>query len=378
LLPNTQELSDLLGMVYDAADRPPLWGTFTETLARRTKSTSAALLVQVFDHNSYSLSNSWQVPEEFVRSYQAYYHSLDVWADVVFLKKPSGYVCTSQSLCPLPQMRKTEFYNDGLVQGCIEHGMFSLTENSKSCLSSVCLYRDKSEAEFTDSESHILQFLAPHLQRAFKLHLCFSELKARSTDMEATLDTLATGMILLGQRGEIVLMNRSARTIVAQHNGLLATRSGLQAEQHVQTSALMRTIRQAARTSNGKGSSAGGTVLVSRRDGPPLEIQVSPIHTSIGETSRKVAAVVFITDPRQHQRPAQEMLRALYKLTPAECRIALLMSEGHSPREIADMTGVTTHTVRSQVKSIFSKTGVRRQGELIRLLLTNTRTTRLP
>ena len=374
MLPSAQELSDLLGMVYDAADRPSLWGPFTETLARRTKSTSAALLVQVFDQNSYSLSNSWQVPEEFVRSYQAYYHRMDVWADVVFLKKPSGFVCTSQSLCSLARLKTTEFYNDGLVPGGIEHGMFALTENSKSCLSSVCLYRDKSRTEFTASESHILEFLAPHLQRAFKLHLWFSKLKAHSAGVEAALDTLQTGMILLGPRGEIVLMNRSARTLIEEHNGLLATRAGLQAEQRVETSALMRKIQDAVRTSKGKGSSAGGTVLVSRRNERPLEIQISPIHTSIGETSPKVAAVAFVKDPRKHQRPEVEMLRALYQLTPAECRIALLMSDGHSPRHIAETTGVSTNTVRSQVKSIFSKTGVSRQGELIRLLLTNTRT----
>ena len=59
----------------------------------------------------------------------------------------------------------------------------------------------------------------------------------------------------------------------------------------------------------------------------------------------------------------------LYGLTPAECRVALLLSDGRAPQEIAKMVGVTQNTVRSQIKSIFSKTGVRRQGELIQLLL---------
>jgi len=58
-----------------------------------------------------------------------------------------------------------------------------------------------------------------------------------------------------------------------------------------------------------------------------------------------------------------------YGLTPAECRVALLLGDGHAPRKIAEMVGVTDNTVRSQIKSIFSKTGVKRQGELIRLLL---------
>lgn len=61
----------------------------------------------------------------------------------------------------------------------------------------------------------------------------------------------------------------------------------------------------------------------------------------------------------------------LYGLTPAQCRVALLLSDGHAPRKIASMVGVTDNTVHSQIKSIFSKTGVKRQGELIRLLVGN-------
>jgi DNA-binding CsgD family transcriptional regulator len=33
------------------------------------------------------------------------------------------------------------------------------------------------------------------------------------------------------------------------------------------------------------------------------------------------------------------------------------------PRKIAEMVGVTDNTVRSQIKSIYSKTGVKRQGK---------------
>jgi DNA-binding CsgD family transcriptional regulator len=81
--------------------------------------------------------------------------------------------------------------------------------------------------------------------------------------------------------------------------------------------------------------------------------------------------VAFVHDPLRSQRPPQEVLRTLYGLTPAECRVALLLADGHAPRKIADMVGVTDNTVRSQIKSIFAKTGVKRQAELIRLLLNN-------
>jgi DNA-binding CsgD family transcriptional regulator len=82
-----------------------------------------------------------------------------------------------------------------------------------------------------------------------------------------------------------------------------------------------------------------------------------------------VTAVAFINDPFQTRRPTKEVLHMVYGLTPAECRVALLLSDGRAPQEIAKMVGVTQNTVRSQIKSIFSKTGDGRQGELIQLLL---------
>jgi hypothetical protein len=48
----------------------------------------------------------------------------------------------------------------------------------------------------------------------------------------------------------------------------------------------------------------------------------------------------------------------------------LLLGVGHALRQIANAVGVTENTVRSQIKSVFSKAGVKRQSELIWLLLT--------
>ncbi len=182
------------------------------------------------------------------------------------------------------------------------------------------------------------------------------------------MDRHPTGIVFLGTDGQVVLMNRAASAFVSERDGLLANRDGLRAERAAESALLQKAIQQAASTSNGNGLSAGGTVLVSRRARSPLQIVVSPLRNS-AIASQAVAAIAFVTDPLQRQRPTQDVLRARFGLTPAECRVALLSSDGHAPRKIANMIGVTDHTVRSQIKSIFSKTGVKRQGELIRLLL---------
>jgi DNA-binding CsgD family transcriptional regulator len=268
-------------------------------------------------------------------------------------------------------MRIKEIYNDFLAPDGVEHGMFGLLERSKSRFATISLYRNQSRSEFGPEDLNILQFLVPHLKRSFMMHSQFSELRSRTDVLETALDMLPTGVIFLGPNGEIVLMNRSATSTVAERDGLLSTREGLRAEQPPESSLLAKTILEAVSTANGIGLSTRGMVQISRRARPALQIVISPILNKAIDTSKSIAAVAFITDPLQRERPAQDILRTLFGLTPAECRVALLLADGHSPREIAQTIGVSFETVRSQIKSIFSKTNVKRQGELIRLLLSN-------
>ncbi len=62
-------------------------------------------------------------------------------------------------------------------------------------------------------------------------------------------------------------------------------------------------------------------------------------------------------------------MRRLYSLTGAEAELVKLLVEGASIRQAAERRGVATATARSQLKSVFSKTGTKRQGELVQLVL---------
>lgn len=64
-----------------------------------------------------------------------------------------------------------------------------------------------------------------------------------------------------------------------------------------------------------------------------------------------------------------ETLAVLYGLTPAERRVLRELAQERSPIQIAEVTGVSIRTVRSQLSSIFSKTGARSQRDLLALAL---------
>jgi len=61
-------------------------------------------------------------------------------------------------------------------------------------------------------------------------------------------------------------------------------------------------------------------------------------------------------------------LAELFGLSPAEARVAAAMMTGKSLSDIATSSGLQITTVRTQLRSILKKVGVRRQFDLVRML----------
>jgi DNA-binding CsgD family transcriptional regulator len=49
--------------------------------------------------------------------------------------------------------------------------------------------------------------------------------------------------------------------------------------------------------------------------------------------------------------------------------VAILLARGLSLAEVAKAQNISPHTARAQLKSIFAKTGVSRQAELVRMII---------
>ena len=95
-----------------------------------------------------------------------------------------------------------------------------------------------------------------------------------------------------------------------------------------------------------------------------------PLHVRTEALSeRGPIAAIFVTDPEIPLDSNEQHLRELYALTAGEARLASWLLQGKSVEEAAAAMGITVNTARAYLKRIYNKTGVRRQPELVRLLL---------
>ena len=99
---------------------------------------------------------------------------------------------------------------------------------------------------------------------------------------------------------------------------------------------------------------------------PSLPERLRQINQSQDPKIReRVRSLVRALDARAAERATR--LERAYGLTPAETRVALHLADGGTVAGYAEAGGLSVGTVRSQLKSIFAKTGARRQSDLVRI-----------
>jgi len=169
-----------------------------------------------------------------------------------------------------------------------------------------------------------------------------------------------------------VVVNRSAEQIAARCDGFILG----DAEPHATDARENRVLRQHLNQAIAIGASVGRgpshVMSISRPSGwRAYPVIIAPLLAPpTGRGGGDAVAAIFIGDPEASQITTAEFLRTLYALTHAEAELVALLARGRSLEEAAVERGVTLNTVRSQLKQVFAKTDTKRQGQLIRLVLT--------
>jgi DNA-binding CsgD family transcriptional regulator len=371
MLPSNNALSKLLDNLYDAAGQTSLWPRFLKQVSHAAGGASAALILHNPMQGEHTVSLHSGFDANALRLYGEYYGERDIWMQKAYPRTYAGWLSTSEQVCPAGEFFRSEVYNDFLKSIGVAHAMWATVDGPQAGrTNNLGIYRDRKEGPFAPDDLDLLRFLLPHMKRAFRLHFQFADLRRRSNDLQTALDHANTGIILLGAAGKVVVANRAAERLLRERDSLHVMDGTLRAGNTCESTRLQALVSQAQATSAGKGLNAGGAMLVSRRARSPISVLVTPVAVAaFCVVSKGIRAVVFVQDPAQRVRPAKEILHAMFGLTPAECRVALLLGDGMSLSEIAQTLTVSPNTLKSHLASVYRKTNTSRQGQLVRLLM---------
>ncbi|MCY1413658.1 hypothetical protein D9M71_290940 [compost metagenome] len=206
----------------------------------------------------------------------------------------------------------------------------------------------------------MLKRLGPHLLQASRMFERVSDMRVELDKRNLLLDRHSTPLWLLDSDSRVLYCNLAAQQRMSQR-GAPFYENFQRLHSRQQNARLQALIRQACEH---KGKRQAGWL---RLDGePPREVLVTPIpaEASFNLQFQKPLALLALLEQAQ----PGPLLAELFGLTPAERRLGELLSLGLTPEQSADRLGVSINTVRSQLRSLFRKTGTERQVELVGLI----------
>jgi DNA-binding CsgD family transcriptional regulator len=368
---NESLVLDLVGLIYESASEPSVWPKFLERYSDAVRCTATSLLLYDTDRRAGNIAAAVGFDPVDLRRYNDYYVGVDAWGAHAGQRIVAGAVLPGESLCPSCVLERSEFYADFLRPMDAFHEFYGIVALDGSTASVISSIGPRRRGPFQDEELALLKTLMPHLQRALALHRRLGSLQSSAQSAVTVLDQLPYGVVVLSADGCVTLLNRCARTIIDQRDGLTVRQRELRSCNGNSNKRLQVLIHGAAATSRGCALHSGGAVNIVRPSGrQPFRILVAPIHRAVFSAfAPGPAAIAFIVDPEARFDSPVAMLTELFALSRAEARLAALLLQDRSLREAAQELGVSLNTVRTQLKKLFDKTGTRRQGALIRALL---------
>lgn len=238
----------------------------------------------------------------------------------------------------------------------------------------LLIWRQAGQGGFGEPDRRRLGGLLKPLTRGVRIFEQIVNLERRQIVLNAAIETADIGIILVTADGEPLLSNAVAETLLERKDGLQLVHGRLRAITPSDTASLLSHIRCKAAEQQAESDWQVYTPLALARESNPLPLTVivrpGPPFRPLKKPFLRTAMLV-LRDPGRRPIIPGAALAQLFGLTPAESALASELARGASLDDAAAGLGISRNTARTQLQSVFMKTGVNRQGELVRLLLSS-------
>ncbi len=363
-----QALSDLIGSIYDCALDPSHWDQTLADVMDALDCHMLSLTLSDLRHDRLLLHKVSVAPYQ-MEQFSKHVPEIDAILGGALKSGHSldePYV-VSRHIAATYFETSPHFHQWAKPLGMVDWIVF-FSKSTPLFLSCFSGGRHERQGIITEREIELGKLLLPHLRRAVMISNVLDVRTIEGTRMAEALDALRCAVVLTNKHGAILHANRAAEHMPGDGGGPIHSAQGIL--QATATSAASE-LRSALALAAGNEASIGKTGLAIRLtepDAPPMFAHVLPLTGSDFRTRLQPAAVaaVFIGAPPDAQDGA-DTLAAAYGLTPTETKVLASLFAGRTLNETAATLGITRPTAKTHLEHIFSKTGVTRQAELMRL-----------
>jgi DNA-binding CsgD family transcriptional regulator/PAS domain-containing protein len=369
-----EELSRVIGDIYDASLDPGLWPNAIESVCGYVGAASASL------HSQDSISRAtdalfwWGRASDAPHYFQIYlekYGKINpIFPGVVFFDLELPIAVPDVISCE--EFVQTRFFREWLAPQSLMDGLFSNLEKGATSCALFTAMRHAEQGQVDDRMRHRFELITPHVRRSMLIGKVIDLHRVEAAALADSLDQLAAGVVIVDAAGRIIHANASAHRLIAEGNVLRAA-NGRIAALDPQGSRNLLDVFAAAPGGDAAVGRRGIAMTLTARTGERYVVDVLPLTSGARRkagVSYSAAAAMFIRKAELDCLSPPEAIAGQFKLTPAEVRVLFAIVEIGGVPEVAPVLGISEQTVKSHLHHIFEKTATKRQADLVKLVAT--------
>ncbi|MCA0272581.1 MAG: hypothetical protein LCH69_11020 [Proteobacteria bacterium] len=309
-------------------------------------------------------------PEEFATSYVAHFQYRNPWISG-WSRAPVGIVISDTQVLSEADLIRTEFYNDWIkpqedMRACA--GVVLFADASRNFLLGGNIPK-KYQERYQDDFRQLVMRATPLMQQALEVNRALLGLRLDAFALRMGIEPAGSAVLVLGEGRTLIHASDLAQELLAKGEVLrLSPRGRVEFTEPAAQAQLERAARSPA--DSGPVTFAAGDlapaplVRAVRLSGQAAE----GLNLGAIALSQRPSLVLILQFPSENRDSLSAHLRQTAGLSRSEAEIAVALGDGLTLSEISEMRRASIHTVRNQVKSALSKTGSRRQADLVRLV----------
>jgi DNA-binding CsgD family transcriptional regulator len=366
------ELSRVVGDIYDASLDPALWPTAIESICGYVGAASASL------HSQDSVSRAtdalfWWGRESsaphFFRTYREKYGKINpIFPGVIFFDVELPVAVPDVISCE--EFVRTRFFREWLAPQGLMDGLFSNLEKGATSCALFTAMRHAEQGGVDDRMRRRFELITPHVRRAMLIGKVIDLHRVEAAALADSLDELASGMFIVDQTGRIIHANLSAHRLIADGNVVRAS-NGRIATIDPRDSKNLLDIFTTAQSGDAAVGKKGIAMPLTARTGERYVAHILPLTSGARRkagVSYAATAAMFIRKAALDLPSPPEAVANEFKLTPAEVRVMFAVAEIGGVPEVAPVLGISEQTVKTHLHRIYDKTATKRQADLVKLL----------
>ncbi len=355
LSPKTEHAIELC---YDSIVAPRLWTGALDNLAHSLGAVACQILPHELSQRPFGQvrsSHAWRIHERWQKN-------LD-WVTPVYEPRGDplvrqGYRAVLQSqLFSDDEIRHSRFHQEiTRPVGCLHWacGIFQVEDRI------WCLPFFRGNKPFDENILGPIAEIAGRMSRIVSVAEKVSRAEAENEVL--TLDNAGCAAILVDKHGRAARANRRAEELFCNEFGIRNGRLWTAATSSMaRLDHFMRGIEHAKSI----GGPLPAPIVIARHGTPCVLIEAMPVASAGNDIFEGCRAILMVSDLTHPSITDKALLSVVFGLTNAEARLAAAICQGHDLNTAASTFGVSRQTLRSQLKSVFAKTGSRRQAELV-------------